>query len=43
MYTACVNVCVKVHMPVNTLRPQEEDGNPILPLSDVFLELGVSS
>lgn len=31
---------MKIHMPLNTKRPEEEDGNPILTLSDIFLELG---
>lgn len=40
MYTARVNVCMKVHRPLNTQKPEEGDGNPILPLSDIFLQLG---
>lgn len=42
MYTACVNVCVKVNMSLNTRRPGEKDGYPILSLSSIFLWVRIS-
>lgn len=40
---ACVNVCMKVHMPLNTQRAKEKTGYPTLSLSNIFLWVRVSS